>query len=41
VLAPREIDEYLLPDERRVIRVRKHWAVMAKNIVSQGCSCCS
>jgi uncharacterized membrane protein YdbT with pleckstrin-like domain len=28
VLAPREIDEYLLPTERRVIRVRQHWAVM-------------
>jgi len=32
VLAPREIDEYLLPTERRVIRVRQHWAVMAKHI---------
>jgi uncharacterized membrane protein YdbT with pleckstrin-like domain len=28
VLAPREIDEYLLPTERRVIRVRQHWAYM-------------
>jgi uncharacterized membrane protein YdbT with pleckstrin-like domain len=28
VLAPREIDEYLLPTERRVIRVRQHWASM-------------
>ncbi len=28
MLAPREIDEYLLPTERRVIRVRQHWAVM-------------
>jgi uncharacterized membrane protein YdbT with pleckstrin-like domain len=28
VLAPREIDEYLLPTERRVIRVRQHWAFM-------------
>jgi len=36
VLAPREIDEYLLPTERRVIRVRMHWAVMAKNIVFTG-----
>jgi uncharacterized membrane protein YdbT with pleckstrin-like domain len=26
MLAPREIDEYLLPTERRVIRVRYHWA---------------
>jgi uncharacterized membrane protein YdbT with pleckstrin-like domain len=36
VLAPREIDEYLLPTERRVIRVRMHWAVMANNLVSTG-----
>ncbi|WP_214364355.1 PH domain-containing protein [Pseudonocardia sp. H11422] len=33
MLAPREIDEYLLPTERRVIRVRQHWAVMGKNIL--------
>ena len=32
MLAPREVDEYLLPSERRVIRVRQHWAVMAKDI---------
>ena len=32
MLAPREIDEYLLPTERRVIRVRQHWAYMAKNL---------
>jgi len=32
VLAPREIDEYLLPTERRVIRVRQHWAVMIPHI---------
>ena len=32
MLAPREIDEYLLPSERRVIRVRQHWAVMLKDI---------
>jgi len=32
VLAPREIDEYLLPTERRVIRVRQHWAVMARHM---------
>jgi uncharacterized membrane protein YdbT with pleckstrin-like domain len=30
MLAPREIDEYLLPTERRVIRVRQHWAVMTE-----------
>jgi uncharacterized membrane protein YdbT with pleckstrin-like domain len=32
VLAPREIDEYLLPTERRVIRVRQHWAFMWKPV---------
>jgi uncharacterized membrane protein YdbT with pleckstrin-like domain len=32
VLAPREIDEYLLPTERRVIRVRQHWAFMWKHV---------
>ncbi len=32
MLAPREIDEYLLPTERRVIRVRQHWAYMWKDI---------
>lgn len=32
MLAPREIDEYLLPTERRVIRVRQHWAVMIPHI---------
>jgi uncharacterized membrane protein YdbT with pleckstrin-like domain len=36
VLAPREIDEYLLPTERRVIRVRQHWATMAKDLVLTG-----
>jgi uncharacterized membrane protein YdbT with pleckstrin-like domain len=34
VLAPREIDEYLLPTERRVIRVRQHWAVMMNHVSS-------
>jgi hypothetical protein len=33
VLAPRDVDEYLLPTERRVIRVRQHWAVMLKDIL--------
>lgn len=33
MLAPREIDEYLLPTERRVIRVRQHWAVMARDMM--------
>jgi uncharacterized membrane protein YdbT with pleckstrin-like domain len=36
VLAPREIDEYLLPTERRVIRVRQHWATMAKDLLLTG-----
>ena len=36
MLAPREIDEYLLPTERRVIRVRKHWAFMANDLVLTG-----
>ena len=36
MLAPREIDEYLLPTERRVIRVRMHWAVMANNLMLTG-----
>jgi uncharacterized membrane protein YdbT with pleckstrin-like domain len=33
VLAPREIDEYLLPTERRVIRVRQHWASVWKDVM--------
>jgi hypothetical protein len=33
VLAPREIDEYILPTERRVIRVRQHWSVMFNDMV--------
>jgi uncharacterized membrane protein YdbT with pleckstrin-like domain len=28
MLAPRDPDEYLLPTERRVIRLRRHWAVV-------------
>ena len=36
MLAPREIDEYVLPTERRVIRVRRHWAVMAKDLTLTG-----
>ena len=36
MLAPREVDEYLLPTERRVIRVRMHWAVMAKELTLTG-----
>jgi uncharacterized membrane protein YdbT with pleckstrin-like domain len=34
VLAPREIDEYLLPTERRVIRLRLHWAVMLNEVTN-------
>lgn len=34
MLAPREIDEYLLPTERRVIRVRQHWAFMTNHIMA-------
>ena len=33
MLAPREIDEYLLPTERRVIRVRQHWSVMLNDMI--------
>jgi hypothetical protein len=33
MLAPREIDEYLLPTERRVIRVRYHWVFVAKDLL--------
>ena len=36
MLAPREIDEYLLPTERRVIRVRQHWGVMLKHVLQTG-----
>jgi hypothetical protein len=32
VLAPREIDEYILPTERRVIRVRQHWVVLLNDM---------
>jgi uncharacterized membrane protein YdbT with pleckstrin-like domain len=32
MFAPREPDEYLLPTERRVIRVRRHWAFVAWDI---------
>jgi uncharacterized membrane protein YdbT with pleckstrin-like domain len=31
MLAPRSIDEYILPTERRVLRVRAHWVVMASD----------
>lgn len=34
MLAPREIDEYLLPTERRVIRVRQHWAYMTNHMTA-------
>ncbi|MGH3916925.1 MAG: PH domain-containing protein [Pseudonocardiaceae bacterium] len=33
MLGPRDPDDYLLPTERRVIRVRKHWAVLTRVIL--------
>jgi uncharacterized membrane protein YdbT with pleckstrin-like domain len=33
VLAPREVDEYVLPTERRVIRVRQHGIVLFADVV--------
>ncbi|HEU0089782.1 MAG TPA: PH domain-containing protein [Pseudonocardiaceae bacterium] len=30
MLSPRDPDEYLLPTERRVIRVRRHWAYLTR-----------
>jgi uncharacterized membrane protein YdbT with pleckstrin-like domain len=33
VLAPREVDEYVLPTERRVIRFRRHWVVIVNEVV--------
>jgi uncharacterized membrane protein YdbT with pleckstrin-like domain len=33
-LAPRDIDEYLLPTERRVIRVRQHFASVVKDVLT-------
>ena len=34
MLAPRDIDEYLLPTERRVIRVRQHFASMLNDVLT-------
>jgi uncharacterized membrane protein YdbT with pleckstrin-like domain len=34
MLAPRNIDEYLLPTERRVIRVRQHFASMLNDVLT-------
>ncbi|HEX8518090.1 MAG TPA: PH domain-containing protein, partial [Pseudonocardia sp.] len=31
-----DVDEHLLPTERRVIRVRSHWAILAKDMVITG-----
>ncbi len=31
-----DVDEHLLPTERRVIRVRNHWAILAKDIILTG-----
>ena len=33
MLAPREVDEYVLPTERRVIRFRQHWAVIVGEVL--------
>ncbi|HEY2194621.1 MAG TPA: PH domain-containing protein [Actinomycetospora sp.] len=33
MLAPREVDEYVLPTERRVIRFRRHWVVIVNEVV--------
>ena len=33
MLAPREVDEYVLPTERRVIRFRRHWAEVVGEVV--------
>ena len=33
MLAPREVDEYVLPTERRVIRFRQHWAVIVSQVL--------
>ncbi|MCA1671870.1 MAG: PH domain-containing protein, partial [Actinobacteria bacterium] len=30
MLGPRDPDEYLLPTERRVIRVRRHWISLTR-----------
>nr|WP_218891650.1 PH domain-containing protein [Actinomycetospora corticicola] len=32
-MAPRDIDEYVLPTERRVIRFRRHWFVIVNEVV--------
>ena len=34
MLAPRDIDEYLLPTERRVIRVRQHFASVLNDVLT-------
>ena len=33
MLAPREVDEYVLPTERRVIRFRRHWAAIVTEVL--------
>ncbi|MEJ2867544.1 PH domain-containing protein [Actinomycetospora sp. OC33-EN08] len=33
MLSPREVDEYVLPTERRVIRFRRHWVVIVNEVV--------
>lgn len=34
MLAPREVDEYVLPTERRVIRFRRHWASIVTEVLT-------
>lgn len=34
MLAPREVDEYVLPTERRVIRFRRHWATIVGEVLT-------
>ena len=34
MLAPREVDEYVLPTERRVIRFRRHWAAIIGEVAT-------
>lgn len=36
MLAPRDIDEYLLPTERRVVRVGQHFAAMLNDVLTTG-----
>jgi uncharacterized membrane protein YdbT with pleckstrin-like domain len=33
MIAPLDIDDYILPTERRILRVRGHWALLVKDIL--------